>query len=221
MGFIYVIYEDDKPVYVGLTTKSVEERWSEHCDTAKRGYGGYLIHSKMHSHGLSHFSIYKIEDTDNLNEREKFWIKKLNTHVSLGGYNLTWGGEQCSDSIKKKCYQYTPTGEYLHEYSSIAEAGRAVNGKSNNIIKVLEGKLNIAYGYRWSFNKVNKLPSLTTNYTGQAKPISQYDLNYNFIKSYPSVREAARTLNKSQGTISMAATGRRKTAYGFIWKYNV
>ena len=58
------------------------------------------------------------------------------------------------------------------------------------------------------------------NYTGSPKVIFQYDLNYNFIRSFSSVHEAAIFLgNKSQGTISMAATGRRKTAYGFIWSY--
>lgn len=220
MGYIYVIYENDIPVYVGQTTKSIEDRWIEHCNTAKRGHGGYLLHNKMHAHGLKNFSIKLLENTEQLNEQEKFWIKELKTHFSLNGYNLTWGGEQCSDNIKKKCYQYDIEGNFLKEYQSIAEAGRAVQGKGSNIIKVLQGKINVAYGYRWSLTKEDRLEPIFSNYTGSSKIISQYDLNNNLIKVYPSVHAAAEALGKSQGTISMAATGRRKTAYGYIWKYN-
>ena len=46
------------------------------------------------------------------------------------GYNLTWGGETSSDSLKKKCYQYDLEGNFLQEFESVSEAARTVTGLS-------------------------------------------------------------------------------------------
>ena len=224
MGYIYKILYKDKPVYVGQTIKTIDERWNEHRNTALRlnKNKGYAIHAAMRKYGINNFTIESIEDINNknLNEREKFLIKELNTHISEKGYNLTWGGETCADSIKVRCYQYDIKGNLLKEFPSISEAARSVSGAHENIIKVMQGLLNTAYGYRWSYLKIDKLDNITTKYTGAKKTIYQYDLMGNFIKSYPSSKEAARFLNKSQGNISSAANGKRKTAYGFIWSYD-
>ena len=61
---------------------------------------------------------------------------------------MTWGGEQSSDLVKVKCYQYDINGKFLKEYSSINEAARMMNGSHNGIIKVLQKELNTAYGFR-------------------------------------------------------------------------
>ena len=223
MGKIYAIYEDGKPVYVGQTIKTINERWQEHCNLARRGKNGFLLHNKMRAHGLKHFTIKELEeiDTEHLNEREKYWIKELKTLCFENGYNLTQGGETCSENLKKKCYQYDLQGKFLKEYPSVSEASRCVNGSVSNLIKVLYKQTNIAYGYRWSYEKMELLNFSHSNYTGTPKVIYQYDLNYNFIRSFSSVHEAAIFLgNKSQGTISMAAIGKRKTAFGFIWSYS-
>lgn len=220
MGKIYCIYEKDKPVYVGQTKKTVIDRYYEHCKTAKSRKNGFLLHHKMYSHGIDNFSVKEIEDTENLNEREKYWIEKLKTHVSQGGYNLTRGGEQSSDSLKRKCYQYDLNGNFIKEYDSISSAAKAVNGSHSNIVKALSGEINIAYNYRWFDKKVDKIVFDDINYTGRKKQVYQYDLNYNLINIFPSTKEAARQLNKSQGNISSCANKKRKTAYGYIWSYD-
>ena len=52
------------------------------------------------------------------------------------------------------------------------------------------------------------------------KKINQYDLQGNFIRSYESVFEAKKLNSKSSGThISEVCNGKRKSAYGYIWKY--
>jgi hypothetical protein len=50
-----------------------------------------------------------------------------------------------------------------------------------------------------------------------SKPIHQFDLNNNFIKTYPSVAEAMRQTNIQ--TINMCALGKIKKAGGFRWNY--
>lgn len=54
------------------------------------------------------------------------------------------------------------------------------------------------------------------------KPISQYDVDGTFIKTYKTASEAARELGKpTAGGIRFAISGKYKTAYGFVWKYVV
>ena len=53
----------------------------------------------------------------------------------------------------------------------------------------------------------------------QSKTVLQFDKNGNFIKDYPSIKEAARITNMSAGAIVGCCKGRRKTHKGFIWKY--
>jgi len=51
-------------------------------------------------------------------------------------------------------------------------------------------------------------------------PINQYDKNWKFIRSFCSVNDALKSLDRlGSGTISMALTGSRRTAFGFKWKY--
>lgn len=53
----------------------------------------------------------------------------------------------------------------------------------------------------------------------QKKPVLQYDLNMNLLKEFKSLAEAARSINRNHGNISLCCQGKRKTAYKFIWKY--
>jgi hypothetical protein len=52
------------------------------------------------------------------------------------------------------------------------------------------------------------------------KPVLQYDLAGNFIKEWKSIKEASLHLKMlGRGHISDVASGKRKTAGGFIWKF--
>ena len=53
----------------------------------------------------------------------------------------------------------------------------------------------------------------------KSKPITQYDLNGNFIKDWPSASEIQRQLGFSITSISKYCNGKIKTAYGYIWKF--
>ena len=53
----------------------------------------------------------------------------------------------------------------------------------------------------------------------QSKPVGQYTLSGELIKVWPSTIETKRQAGFDQSTISDAARGKYKQAYGFIWKY--
>lgn len=223
MGYIYLIRKNGEPKYVGLTTLSIEERWKKHQSNANSN-SVFILHQALRKYGIENFSIEQVEKHENatLSEREQYWIKYYNTHCSQGGYNMTYGGETAADSTKRKCYQYDIEGNYLKEFESVSSACREVSGQSTvaNILKAIKGAVRIAYGYRWSYEKVDKLPPIENKHTGVKKPVYQFDLQGNFIQQYKSAAEAARALGRQAGTIRNAATGQRKTAYGYIWSYD-
>jgi len=55
--------------------------------------------------------------------------------------------------------------------------------------------------------------------TGKKFKVTQYDLEENFIKSYPDIVEAGKQTNSNPSSISKVCRGIFKQTNGFIWKY--
>lgn len=53
----------------------------------------------------------------------------------------------------------------------------------------------------------------------KSKPVLQFDLNDNFIKKYPSIRQVERETSFANQYTSACCNGKYKQAYGYIWKY--
>jgi group I intron endonuclease len=54
-----------------------------------------------------------------------------------------------------------------------------------------------------------------------SKQVYQYTTDFELIKVWDSVGLLCKSLNLSVGNISSCCLGNRKTAYGFIWKYEI
>jgi group I intron endonuclease len=92
MGYVYKITNNvNNRIYVGITTESIQERWKKHKSASR--YEDTYIYRAMRKYGIDNFSIEMIEETNDLSEREQYWISKLNT-LKPNGYNLTIGGEK-------------------------------------------------------------------------------------------------------------------------------
>jgi hypothetical protein len=94
--------------YVGITSKPLSVRLSEHLLAARPGRRNrngtlYALHAAVQKHGEGAFAIEELEDDLELNDaraREVFFIQELNAYGGgkdrLGirrGYNQTLGGE--------------------------------------------------------------------------------------------------------------------------------
>jgi len=91
-GLVYKITNNkNRKKYIGITTRSIEERFKEHCKT------GYALHSAIKKYGKENFSIEILEDgiesLEELNSLERYFVKVHKSHFSEYGYNMTWGGE--------------------------------------------------------------------------------------------------------------------------------
>lgn len=94
-------------LYIGLTSVSLRERWTNHksnCRNAAKYTSA--LYCAMRKYGAENF-IIEIIDTaqtiEELNIKEKTYIKALNT-LSPGGYNLDEGGgsQNCHPETRKK-----------------------------------------------------------------------------------------------------------------------
>ena len=92
MAYIYKITNDiNDKVYVGKTEFSIEKRFKEHCrDAFKERNEKRPLYSAIKKYGVEHFHIELVEETDNPNEREIYWIEVLEGYTK--GYNATLGG---------------------------------------------------------------------------------------------------------------------------------
>lgn len=107
MGLIYKITNlVNQKIYVGQTTKTIEERWTTHKEYARKG-ATYLARA-IQKYGQDNFQMEPLEICEDylLNEREQHWISYLKSNDKTIGYNMSCGGDNGNNSkspeVRKK-----------------------------------------------------------------------------------------------------------------------
>lgn len=93
---VYVITNKiNNKKYIGITSKTIKERFKAHKKNAEKKINRYLYDS-MNKYGYDNFEIELLDDTcskwEELQEKERFYIKQYNT-MYPNGYNMTTGGD--------------------------------------------------------------------------------------------------------------------------------
>ena len=83
--------------YIGKSV-NIEERWQHHKTSERRRYPNKLLYKAFDKYGLNNFTFEIIEECQKqeLEQKEKFWIKHYHTCVLEKdgyGYNCTFGGD--------------------------------------------------------------------------------------------------------------------------------
>lgn len=119
----------------------------------------------------------------------------------------------------KTVYQFTIDGNFVKEYPSASEAEYAINKKNScNIVRAACNNT-LAYGYVWSYNKNF---NFDIEKYGCMVCVDKYDISGNYIESFNSIIEGARSVGKSyEGVtnIKSVCNGETITAYGYVWRY--
>ena len=101
----YIKCKTNDKGYVGITSRSIKDRWSVHLEGAmndRKMSNGKTIPfmAAINKYGPNNFTIKVLEIIEGLKNayrREKFYIKRLRTYatgpVPRLGYNCTMGGE--------------------------------------------------------------------------------------------------------------------------------
>ncbi|AGE57044.1 GIY-YIG catalytic domain-containing endonuclease [Acanthocystis turfacea Chlorella virus NE-JV-3] len=79
------------------------------------------------------------------------------THTKEAIKKMSEAHKGANNPISKKVYRYDIEGRYIDDFDSTGEATRSLGKNSNIISKCARGILNSAYGFRWSYDKYEKL----------------------------------------------------------------
>ena len=91
-------------IYIGQTIRDLEVRFKQHCRS------GCYLYKAIKKYGVESFDKEIIDTAttrEELDEKETYWIKKLNS-IYPNGYNLTYGGihYEVSEETREKHKQY-------------------------------------------------------------------------------------------------------------------
>ena len=211
MSYIYKISNDiNDKVYIGKTEFSIERRFKEHCKDAFRERNEKRpLYNAMKKYGIEHFHIELIEETEQAEQAEIYWINFYDSY--LKGYNATMGGE----------------GKPLYDYNQIlAQLKQGYNGRE--AAKNIGCCVDLVYQVAQQ-NNIDLKSKSGQNFLKNQKSVSAYSKNNDFIKNFESTAMAAKWCYENQkcsslnsgvrGHIAEVANGKRKSAYGYIWKY--
>ena len=119
-------------------------RFKQHCQKSCQHIS--LIHQAIQKYGKENFILEILEkDIEDYNEKEKYWIKKLNT-LQPNGYNILEGGEYLND-IKEG--EKNNLSLYTDEQFNQCILLLKENKKS---LEEIESELNISHIYLLSVN---------------------------------------------------------------------
>lgn len=216
MGYIYILTSPTGKSYIGQTIRPIKERLEEH--RTGKSSGCRAIYNAIQKYGWENFEkdYYECPDCD-LNKHEELMGEVLGT-LAPGGYNLMKGGgsrgKPCEESKQKmseaQLGEKNPMWSEHHSEETRKKQSDAMKGEKHPMWGEHHGE---ETRKKQSESKIGE-----KNHA--AKRVYQYDRDGTFITSFGSCGEAARHLEKTQGThIAACARGERKTIYKFKWSY--
>ena len=206
MAYIYKITNMlNNKVYIGKTLSTPEKRWREHInDSQKSQCAQRPLYRAFAKYGIENFQLDIIEECspEEVNEKEIQWIEILGSFKY--GYNATQGGDG-----KHYC-DYDLIYTLFQEGKNIKQIAELTHYDIETCRKALE-----------NFNITAEMRQVRGRET-IIKSVMQLDKDTNEILAiYPSIQAAYNVLNKQHsGHIAAVCTGKRKTAYGYKWKYS-
>ena len=192
-------------VYIGQTTKSLEQRLKTHKrdSISKNSY----FYQAVRKYGWDNFSAEIIEDNitdiDTLNEREQYWIKYYNSFLDkTKGYNSTSGGKNYTmtrEEREKRRYRVLGNKNPMY--------GKPSPNKGKKLSEEHKKKISLA-------NKNNK-----RDRTSENNPSSKPIINITQNQYFDSITDACHFYNISHTAIMNHLKGKSNTCIGCKWRY--
>lgn len=197
---------------------------------------GIVLKESLKKYGRDSFISEILEFCNNLeelNRREFFWIREKQSHISLNGYNLTWGGDggDTFSSSPNKEKTRKSRSESISEYwknlsdEDKEERIKKIRGKKRSAEsrkRISEGKR----GYKMSeTHLLNMKRSLKKAKAGKPtynqKAVIMYDLCMNYLNEFDSIHQAARETGHNAYTICKICKEKQEKIKNHIFRYKI
>lgn len=213
-------------LYIGCSV-DVNRRFNSHKNKLINGKHPNLhLQQSWNKYGQASFIFEIIEECNDsvLYEREHYYATYYNVLDNKIGYNKlptakTKRPAYFTEEIKRKISE-SKKGIPC-KYKGVKRPAEVIlkmklNRKSTaGVNNPMYGKKNPKTGERNKLRTKEKKPS---DYVwASSVAVIQYTKDMEFIKRFDSVREAAKSVNRTEGAISMCTTGKNKTCAGYIW----
>lgn len=215
--------------YIGITQRTIEERWEEHIHMAyclNHKDSKSLFKKAIRKYGKDAWIVEELDTAssiEELKEKEIYWIAKLKTYAfdeDGWGYNSTKGGDYVTEQIQRAVYICDIiSGTIIKECKSLREAEKITGVKIEFIEKenatsggycILDREPNQFLSKEQLKEKIHSLyPHL----------VYQLDLKGNILNLYRNTTEAANAISCPQGNLINVCLGNRRLCYGYQWVY--
>ena len=211
MGKVYNFYtlsasnEPDNVRYVGVTTKTVTQRFYGHKYCAKYSEKrGLPVHKWMFSHYEKQEEII-VKQIDSCSEeqwedRERYWIQYYKDqgfellNISKGGNGVITKEMRSLDSIQRSIKGHEKAiialnldGSFYKEYSSATQASEELNIGKSAINNVLSGRSKSSKGFSWVYkSEYDPKKNYSYNKIHKGTKVYQFDINGKLLNIYPS-----------------------------------
>lgn len=209
MAYIYkIVNRVNQKVYIGKTQGTIEERFKQHLSEYKKPRCEKRpLYDAMNKYGIENFSVELVEETNNPEEQEQYWINYYRSYIGFSdcnGYNATLGGDGKSYADKKAILSLFKSG--LNETEISKELGYDQSTIQNALY---EAGITHKEIQEQGQNKYKKSVIMLNKDTEEQE------------NSFNSLAEAERFLGKSNGRVHIAevCNGKRNSAYGYRWKW--
>lgn len=205
-GCIYkIVNKLNGKTYVGQTISTISHRFSQHKKASTK-YNTYLYNA-IKKYGIDNFKIEQIDTAsslEELNNKEIYWIKTLNTKYP-NGYNIANGGNGV------KGFKHSAETKELLRLKS--KGNKNALGK-HNISRESKEKMILAHKNKPSSfkNKKHTIEARRKISLSQNKKVRCIETN----EIYPSSLIASQLL-KIPNHIGSCCKGKRKTCGGYHW----
>lgn len=207
-------------VYIGQSV-DIKERWNEHklinSRTSKEALKKqkYPLYLAFQKYGLENFSFEILEECslEELDMKEQFYIKKYNSYIDFpnsNGYNLTLGGNGNQKITEEKILNIIKLWE---EGKTTGEITSILQIEKHAIIRYLK-----LFSSTYTIEESDFRGRVNAGISHRKK-IDCYDLWGNFLKTYPSINEAAKILELNASDIVNCCKGKSPRVKDYRFTY--
>lgn len=231
--YIYCLFENKTPIYIGKTKNDLKIRESQHKRKLKK-----------------QVEIFELDFIDENNWKfwENYWIQQFKQwgfkliNQNEGGGGLEFHREETKQKMRGKYHLGTSKKLKGIKRPDVSKRFKGKKLKKETINKIIKSKTGHKcykdskrnkkiknsnkkhYKQNSERNKKisNKLKGRKADWMKlRNKPVYQFDKQDNFIKEWNSASEIGKFFNKNSSSISECCNEKRKSAYGYKWKFKL